>query len=219
MKTLTRSLTTIIACGLLVTVTACAAKGVRNQTRVGALSVGEAALAIDAAERQVAAGNIPAYDAAAQKQVGAGVLKVLHAARAYERAAASWKDGEPIPQTLADAKVGLALALTDLSAVIPQAEAVRGPMLKAIDVLKAALAAGLAMRDVPPVQNAQLPAGVMSLLALANLIGGLVSSGRTSYDRIKALLQKEGATDEELTALDLSLSDAIARREAEQGGA
>lgn len=215
MKTLTRTFTALGVCALLLT-TACAAKGVRNQTRVGALTVGEAALAIDAAERQVAAGNIPAYDAAMQKQVGAGVLKVLHAARAYERAAASWKDGEPIPQTLADAKVGLALALTDLSAVIPQAEAVRGPMLKAIDVLKAALAAGLAMREIPPVQNAQLPAGVMSLLALANLIGGLVSSGRTSFDRIKGLLQKEGATDEELGALDLHLSEAIASREAQQ---
>lgn len=215
-----RSLITAAAVAILLILPACAAKGVRNQTRVGALTVGEAAIAIDQAERQVAAANVPGYDASAQKQVGAGILKVLHAARAYERAAASWQENGPVPEQISAAKVGISQALDDLVAVTPSIEGVRSPLLKAIEVLRAALAAASADAGHLPVVRAQaLPPQIMGLFALANLFVGLVSSGRTTFEKLKAALQKEGATEEELAALDVQLSDAIARREAEQAGA
>ncbi len=213
---LTRFLFPVLACALLLTVTACAAKGVRNQTRVGALSVGEAVLALDQAEQQLAAASIPGYDVPAQKAVGAGMLKVLHAARAYERAAKDYPASGPVPEQLAAAKVGINHALDDLVAVVPSIAGVREPILRAVNVLRAALTSASADAGRLPVVRAQaLPPQIMGLFALANLFVGLISSGRSTVEKLKASLQKEGATDEELEAIDLRLSDAIARREAQ----
>lgn len=207
----------LLSCVLLVTLTACAAKGVRNQTRVGALSVGEAVLALDQAEQQLAAAGIPGYDVLAQKAVGAGVLKVLHAARAYERAAKDYPVSGSVPEQLAAAKVSITRALDDLVAAVPDISGVREPLLRAVNVLRAVLTSSSADAGTLPVVRAQaLPPQVAGIFALANLFVGLLSSGRSTVERLKATLQKEGATDEELEAVDLRLSEAIARREAEQ---
>lgn len=217
MRTLTRSLTLLLACALLLTVTACAAKTVRNQARVGALTVGEAVLALDSAEQSIAAANVPGYDLPAQKAVGAGVLKVLHAARAYERAAKDYPVDGPVPQQLAEAKVGINRALDDLVAVVPAIAGVREPLLRAVNVLRAALTSSSADAGTLPVVRAQaLPPQVAGLFALANLFVGLLTSGRSTVEKLKATLQKEGATDEELDALDVRLSEAIAQRESQQ---
>jgi hypothetical protein len=217
MRLLTRFLFALLACVLLVTLTACAAKGVRNQTRVGALAVSDAVLALNSAEQSIAAANVPGYDVPAQKAVGAGILKVLHAARAYERAAKDYPANGPAPQQLADAKVGINRALDDLVAAVPAIAGVREPLLRAVNVLRAALTSASADAGSLPVIRAQaIPPQIAGLFALANLFVGLIGSGRSTFEKLKATLQKEGATDEELDALDLRLSEAIAGREAQQ---
>lgn len=202
-------------CVTLATVWACAAKGVRNQTRVGALTVGEAALAIDQAEHQLLAANVPGYDVAAQKAVSAGILKVLYAARAYERAAKDYPTTGTASEQIAQAKVGVARALDDLTAAIPATTAVREPLLRAINALRALLTPSADAGALPVVRAQALPPQVTALFALANLFVGLLSSGRSTYAKLKETLQREGATDEELEALDAHLSEAIARREAD----
>lgn len=55
------------------------------------------------------------------------------------------------------------------------------------------------------------------ILAIVGIVGQLLFDGRTTYDRIKGALATLGATPEELAALDVRLTDAIAAREAEHG--
>ena len=216
---LPRLASALVALVLLALVTACAARSARDQARTSAFTVGEAVLAIDSLETQLAAAQIPGYDAAAQKPVSAAILKALHAARAYERAtkaATASSDRSALAQ-LDAAKQAVSQALDDVVAVVPAAEQVRGPLTKAVAVARAALVAASARVEGPsPVQAAQLPASIPALLQLASLIGSLIASGRSSFDRIKAALAKEGATDEELDTLDARLTEAIDRREAGQ---
>lgn len=209
-----------IAVVLLACVTACAARSTRDQARSSAVTVGEAVLAIDQLETQLATAQIPGYDATAQKPVSAAILKALHAARAYERAtkaATASADRSALAQ-LEAAKHAVLTALDDVVAVVPASEAIRGPLTKAVNVARAALAAATARigGEVVPVQGAQLPASIPALLQLASVIASLIASGRSSIERIKAALSKEGATDEELDALDDRLTEAIDRREAGQ---
>jgi len=208
-----------IAVVLLACVTACAARSTRDQARSSAVTVGEAVLAIDQLETQLATAQIPGYDATAQKPVSAAILKALHAARAYERAtkaATASADRSALAQ-LEAAKHAVLTALDDVVAVVPASEAIRGPLTKAVNVARAALAAATArIGGEVPVQGAQLPASIPALLQLASVIASLIASGRSSIERIKAALSKEGATDEELDALDDRLTEAIDRREAGQ---
>lgn len=208
-----------IALVLLAVVTACAARSTRDQARSSAVTVGEAVLAIDQLETQLATAQIPGYDATAQKPVSAAILKALHAARAYERAtkaATASADRSALAQ-LEAAKHAVLAALDDVVAVVPASEAIRGPLTKAVNVARAALAAATArIGGEVPVQGAQLPASIPALLQLASVIASLIASGRSSIERIKAALSKEGATDEELDALDDRLTEAIDRREAGQ---
>ena len=208
-----------IAVVLLAVVTACAARSTRDQARSSAVTVGEAVLAIDQLETQLATAQIPGYDATAQKPVSAAILKALHAARAYERAtkaATASADRSALAQ-LEAAKHAVLTALDDVVAVVPASEAIRGPLTKAVNVARAALAAATArIGGEVPVQGAQLPASIPALLQLASVIASLIASGRSSIERIKAALSKEGATDEELDALDDRLTEAIDRREAGQ---
>lgn len=206
-----------IALVLLAVVTACAARSTRDQARSSAVTVGEAVLAIDQLETQLATAQIPGYDATAQKPVSAAILKALHAARAYERAtkaATASADRSALAQ-LEAAKHAVLAALDDVVAVVPASEAIRGPLTKAVNVARAALATARIGGEVP-VQGAQLPASIPALLQLASVIASLIASGRSSIERIKAALSKEGATDEELDALDDRLTEAIDRREAGQ---
>jgi hypothetical protein len=216
LRTPLRFLLMAFLCLTLTTVWACAAKGVRNQTRVGALTVGEAALAINQTEQRLAAASVPGYDVAAQKAVSAGVLQVLLAARAYERAAKAYPESGSPSDQVAQAKVGIIHALDDLAAAVPAVTAVREPLLRAIDALRVLLTPSADAGSLPVVRAQALPPQVTALFALANLFVGLLSSGRSSVAKLKELLQREGATDEELDALDVRLSDAIAERQADQ---
>lgn len=55
------------------------------------------------------------------------------------------------------------------------------------------------------------------MLGYMQMILELVTSGRTTWAKLRAFLQQEGATNEELAALDARLSTAIDAREAEHG--
>jgi hypothetical protein len=198
---------------------ACAAKGPRNTTRVAALTAGDLALDVDKAERDIYAAGIKEYGKPQHDAVGDQVLKVLYATRAFERASRQWHDGETTPKAVDDAKAALVAAIADLERVIPATEAVRTPLLKALNALKAYLSSPSAFLDAaPPLQTAELPlpAGALAILAWAQLAGTLIASGRSSLEKLKSALQREGATDEELDALDVKLTAAIAQREADK---
>jgi hypothetical protein len=68
------------------------------------------------------------------------------------------------------------------------------------------------LSDEPAV--AQLPpiGGLMSFLSLIQLLGSLLTSGRTTVQAIRSFAHREGATDEELAAVDAQLSAELARR-------
>lgn len=196
---------------------ACAARGPRNQSRVAALTVGEAALGISRMETQLYRGNVYAKDV--HDTLSDPILKVLYAARGFERAVAAWPEGADAPATVEAAKQAVLVALADLEHVVPTVAAARDPLLRAIAAVRAALADPLAgLQAVPPVQAEMPPGGLLAFLALVNVLGSLFQSGRTTFDRIKAALKAEGATDEELATLDAALSEEIAAREAERSG-
>lgn len=199
---------------LVVSLVGCAAKTARDRARVGALTVGEAVLALDAAEQQLAAAGVPGYAGDTQRAVNAAVLKVLYAARAYERAVRSYPEAGPVPQQITDAQLGLFRALDDVVQVLPQAESIRAPLYRAVQVIRVALTGSLAARlqDGPLQAQAPLPPQVVGLFALVQLAINLITTGRSTATKIKAALQREGATDEELDQIDAHLSAAIARR-------
>lgn len=64
--------------------TACAA---RSEIQTASLSVGELSLAVDQAERDAYAGKL--YDAERHAIIGKSVLRLLYAARAFERTVAA----------------------------------------------------------------------------------------------------------------------------------
>lgn len=77
-----------------------------------ALSVGELALAVDKAER--AAFESGLYDAERHKVLGAQVLRLLYAARAFERAVAASDDAGSTLTELRGATSDLARAVADV---------------------------------------------------------------------------------------------------------
>lgn len=195
-------------------VSACAAKGYRNQARVGAKTIGETVLALDDAEWQANASK--AYSADVHAKLGDAITKLLYAGRAYERGVRAIPvNGTAIPQALTDAEKQLDAALADIGQLVPQAGSARAPLTTALEAVKAAYAV-IKAKQLPPVQGAEIPAGVLQLFALANLMANLVASGRTTFEKLKGDLQSSGATDEELDALDASYTSAIARREADK---
>lgn len=215
-RTPIRVLAVVLAVGLLSASVACAARGARNQARVAALTVGEAALALDQVERDLYAAGIPGYDKLLHDQVGQGVLKVLYAARAFERAARQWQDGLEAPAAVDAARVGVTVALDDIEHLLPAAAAIRDPLLRALAGIRAVLASPQAMLPPGPVRLAQLPSGgLLGFLALMQVFAALVSEGRTTFARLVSVAKQEGATDEELDALDLRLTSAIDARAAE----
>jgi len=119
---------------------ACAARGPRAQIRVAAMSIGETALAIDQVERQVYAAGLTGYTKADHDRIGAIVLRVLYAARAFERAAAAISEGvNTRTEALTVAEVAVLAALDDLTKALPAIDGVRDPLLKAIATVRAAI--------------------------------------------------------------------------------
>ena len=195
---------------------ACAARGPRNQARVGALAVGDLVIAVSQAERSMYQTKV--YDPPAHEKLDAAIAKALFAARGYERAVKAWPTDTPAPEAVDKAKAGLLAALSDVEQVIPAVAAARDPLMRALAAVRAALASPGAelLHGVTP-QHAQLPPGeLMAFLALMNLFGSLLQSGRTTVARLKDVLRKEGASDAELDALDDRLTAEIERREAER---
>lgn len=194
---------------------ACAAKTPLAKAQVGALTVGQIVLDIRDAERQVYAGKLPQYGATEHRAVLEQIVNLEYAARGYERAVAAWPPGQSIPQAVITAKAGLNAALADLQKALPAVQAVRDPMNRAIAALVAWLAdpkqARLTAR--PSVSFSELP--LAALLAAMQLVANLLNSGRTAWSRLREFLQKEGATPEELAAIDAKLTTAIAEDEAE----
>lgn len=192
---------------------ACAAKGLRNQTRVTALAVGDSVVALDEVEAVLFKANV--YDKATHDRIGDGVLKLARAARAFERGAASWQDG-PAPVTIASLRLGVLAALTDVEQLVPEAH--RARFAAALAAIRAAVGAVSARIRLPlePVKAAGLPAGgIMGLLSLIQLISKLLQERRLTFVKLWHFLKAEGATDEELAACDAALTDVILRREAE----
>lgn len=204
-------LATVAAMLTMMVLAGCAARGFRNQARVGALTAGEAALALNAAEHDIYAAQVPGYGQAEHLKVLDNVTKVLYAARGYERAVANTPSGGSIPAEVAQAVKAVNLALDDLVKVIPPLANVQAQLTKAIDIVRAVVGTS------SPVSGAQgLP--LASIFALLQVVFGLLQSGRTTLERLKALLKAEGATDAELADVDVRLSAAIAANEAEQAG-
>jgi cellobiose-specific phosphotransferase system component IIC len=116
---------------ILVLITGCAGS-IRDNVRKSVLVTGEVALSIDQAERDVYATGV--YDAAKHKQIGAAILVMLTAVRAYERAVAAWPDTftmpSNVPQAMADALSAIA-AVERIVEGIPQAEKLRANLNKA----------------------------------------------------------------------------------------
>ena len=56
---------------------------------------------------------------------------------------------------------------------------------------------------------------VATVLALSEVFLRLLAQGSTTVQRLRDIAATEGATPEELAAMDKKLSDAISRREAE----
>jgi hypothetical protein len=203
--------------GLALTVIACGAKTYRDQARVGAKSIGELALAIDKQERDLYAANLPGYDKAAHLKVGDGVYKLLVAVQAYERAAKQLPESGATPTaTVEAAKMSALAALDSLVTIIPQLEAVRDPLLRAIAAVRAALMPPQARltQDLQPLQSS-MPIGGGDALIWAEFITAAIGAGRITFEGIKGFFKSHGVSDEELDALDARLSDAIAARKAE----
>lgn len=133
-----RTMTAVLLIVGLVVSAGCAARGAQARVRVAAMTVGESVLAIDQAERTVRASNLSSYTKADQDRVGAGILKALYAARAFERAAVAAPENGTSEQ-IETAKQGLATALVDLGKAIPAVDAVRVPIIAAITAAQAAL--------------------------------------------------------------------------------
>ena len=57
---------------------------------------------------------------------------------------------------------------------------------------------------------------IATVLALSEVFLRLLAQGGTTVQRLREIAVSEGATLEELAAMDARLSDAIARREAER---
>ena len=118
----------------------CAAQGARNQTRVAALTVGEAMLSVDQAERDLYRAN--AFDKATHDRAGAVVLKGLYAARAFERAALAWSEGETTSEKVAIARRMLLAVLDELDEVLPPGVTGGNAFTSAVQVVRSAVNAG-----------------------------------------------------------------------------
>ena len=128
--------------GVALVASACAAKTPVARLQVSALAVGEAVLAIDQAERDVYRANLAGYDKADHDRIGAIVLKLLYAARGFERAVATLPASATSPsQEVLAAQAAVLAGLDDLTEALPAAERVRAPMLAAAAGVRAALVA------------------------------------------------------------------------------
>jgi hypothetical protein len=195
---------------------ACAARGARAKAQVGALAFTDLAVDISQAEQTAYNAQIEGYGKAEHDTVGRRILQLLYTTRAYERAAAAWPAGTPAPEHVKQAAAAVGLALDDLTNVIPAIAGVRAALNTAIAALRAALAS--LQVDGPrdaPILPAQIPGGLLGLLALVQVLARLVSEGRTSVAAFRAWLEKEGGTPADFAAADALISSEIDRREAE----
>lgn len=209
-----KTLAFVLALAVTPLVTGCAAKTFHDQARVGAKTIGDAVLALDDAEWK--AYDAKAYGVDVHAKLGDAVTKLLYAGRAYERGVrAIPSNGTAIPQALTDAQKQLDAALADVSQLVPQTGSARTPLTTALEAVKAAYNVVKA-KQLPPVQGAEIPPGVFQIFALANIFAGLIASGRATFEKLKADLKANGATDAELDTLDGAYTSAIARREADK---
>lgn len=186
------------------------AKGPRATAQVTALGVGELAIDLSKAERTIFESQVTGYDQATHAHVRSAITKLLYASRAYERAAADWPAGSLAPASAIAASQGLLRALDDLTHALPTLPAVRDPLLQAIARIRQA---------VPPmtVTGAELPpGGIVGVFAVFNLFVTLIAQGKTSWDRLRGFAQQEGATPEQLAAMDVALTGEIAQSERDQ---
>lgn len=207
-----RSSVRLSVLALVLALSACASAPVAK-ARTTALVVGEAILGVDQIERQLYRGNV--YDKATHDNLGAIILRALYAGRSYERAVAQLETGQSLPADVESAFKAVEVAIDDLQKAIPATAAARQPLMKGIAAIRAALAALSARQTLPVVRTAQA-GGVMGIFALLQILAQLLASGRTTVDRVREFLRREGATDAELADLDARYTAAIAAREAEQ---
>ena len=207
-----------IAVGLIVATAimagqACAAKSARDRMRAAAPVIADAVNAIDDTEFEIyRSGAVPSYDKAAHDAVGLKVTALLYASRAYTRAVRAG--------LVADANTemdGLKAAVRDLESAIPRLEPLHGNLMKAIDALRLLLPDTVGTLTEPPGLLLAQTNGAMGVLALLQLALNLIASNRTSVERILGHLKAEGATDEELDAVEAATTGRIHRREEEHG--
>lgn len=201
----------------LLTLTACAARGPLAKAQVAAVSIGQSAHEI----RMVESGLYQQgrFDQATHLQLlERGVLPILEAATAYERAVRACTEA---PCTNIDqASKALTAALDQLDQITPKVDAVRTPLAAATAALRVLLAKQVAIMRAPVNQATEpMPSGgLIALLAAAEMIAG-------AYRRIREKLQQDGATPEQLAAIDAMLVNdqaevrsEIAQIKAEQAG-
>ena len=109
-----------VAVALLGGASAGCAGTIRDQVRTSALMVGETALRIDQVERDIARAVPPIYTSPAQqRQVSEGVLTMLTAARAYERAVRAWPAGViAMPRDVWEAQTAAIAAIIQVEGVV-----------------------------------------------------------------------------------------------------
>lgn len=198
-------------------IVACAAKGVRNQTRVAALGVVDAAVAVSQAESELYASSVYAKDT--HDTLVEGKLKILYAAQSFERAAKSIPDGSnSLPVAVEKARIDVLRAVESFEKLVPAVGAAKGQIDVALQALRAALTRQ-AMLSAPAPVSAQMPGGgAYALLAMATMIARLAQSSRTLFGELRLLLKKAGATDEELDAAGVKVDAEIERVETTERG-
>lgn len=198
---------------LMLFVTACAARGPRNQVQVAAYTVGNAVHDLRTIEAQLYTSGISGYGKAEHEAVLVKLRDVLVAAQTFERAAAAIPEGGDVSSQLTEAERGLARSLDALAQAVPSVERVRVPLARSINVVRAALGIPTAEhRELPPVQRSEIPvADIQALL----LVGQAIA---TAFARWKKAAQAAGVTPEQFAELDAMLTGDIAAIDAELHG-
>lgn len=207
----------VLVCGLG-WMPACAATTPLAKAQVGAVATGKAALAVDQAEYDAYGAGL--YDLKTHQALGVPIRAVLHAARAYARAVSSWAGTDPYaaPADVAKARAAIGAAVDDLDAALGPVKGA-DPIRAAVRALRATLGLPMPVGPSPSPTQAGLP--LVALLALlAKVYNERAKDGTVGAFLVDMLaaLRKNGATAEDLAAVDGELSAAILRREAEGAG-
>lgn len=197
----------LVAVTLAASATACAATTARARAQTTAMVSTELALAIDQAEWDVY--HAGAYDQARHQEIGRYVRALLYAERGYVRAVRTWPAGEPFltPPSVQQARAALVTAAADLRTGL-QGVPGTAPIVTALEAFEAAW--GLSP-SLPAPSTAEV-----GWIGLLMLLLKMIADGRLTRDKVLFWLKQDGATDAELALAEQQLTDAIARRDAEQ---